>query len=196
MPDLAPLLTPDRHELVELVRDLHSQASPWVPSGLGNHLHWGPQPRSTPVCDVHLSAEGRALALASLLSVEEKAQLMSTGGAGGGAGAGVERLGVPGFPTGEGLHGVAADACVADSGHPSTGGAACPTSFPHALALAAGFSRDDWQRVGAAISLEARALHNAGIGKGLPNGINVGLVLFAPDINLFRYTQTPYKFRY
>ena len=45
MPDLAPLLTPDRHELVELVRDLHSQASPWVPSGLGNHLHWGPQPQ-------------------------------------------------------------------------------------------------------------------------------------------------------
>ena len=45
MPELAPLLTPDRHELVELVRDLHSQASPWVPSGLGNHLHWGPQPQ-------------------------------------------------------------------------------------------------------------------------------------------------------
>ena len=45
MPDLAPLLTPDRHELVELVRDLHSQSSPWVPSGLGNHLHWGPQPQ-------------------------------------------------------------------------------------------------------------------------------------------------------
>jgi len=45
MPDLAPLLTPDRQELVELVRDLHSQASPWVPSGLGNHLHWGPQPQ-------------------------------------------------------------------------------------------------------------------------------------------------------
>ena len=45
MPDLAPLLTPDRHELVELVRDLHSQASPWIPSGLGNHLHWGPQPQ-------------------------------------------------------------------------------------------------------------------------------------------------------
>ena len=45
MPDLAPLLTPDRHELVELVRDLHSQATPWIPSGLGNHLHWGPQPQ-------------------------------------------------------------------------------------------------------------------------------------------------------
>ena len=45
MPDLAPLLTPDRHELVELVRELHNQASPWIPSGLGNHLHWGPQPQ-------------------------------------------------------------------------------------------------------------------------------------------------------
>ncbi|WP_413295559.1 FAD-binding oxidoreductase [Synechococcus sp. MIT S9452] len=45
MPDQAPLLTPERHELVELVRELHSQASPWIPSGLGNHLHWGPQPQ-------------------------------------------------------------------------------------------------------------------------------------------------------
>ena len=46
MPDLAPLLTPERYELVELVRELHSQAKPWVPSGMGNHLHWGPQPQA------------------------------------------------------------------------------------------------------------------------------------------------------
>ena len=111
---------------------------------------------------------------------------MSTGGAGGGAGTGVTRLGVPGFPTGEGLHGVAVDACAPDSERTDTGGAACPTSFPHALALAAGFSRDDWQRVGDIISLEARALHNVANGKGLHSGIDVGLVLFAPDINLFR----------
>ena len=42
MPDLAPLLTPDPQELVDVVRALHSDGSPWCPSGLGQHLHWGP----------------------------------------------------------------------------------------------------------------------------------------------------------
>jgi hypothetical protein len=136
------------------------------------------------VCDdSSLSAERRARALAVLLSVPEKAQLMSTGGAGGGAGAGVKRLGVPGFPTGEGLHGVDADACAPDPGR--TSGAACPTSFPHALALAAGFSRDEWHRVGSTISLEARALHNVGQ-RDRQQSAGVGLALFAPDINLFK----------
>ena len=45
MTDLAPLLTPERHELAELVSELHSLAAPWIPSGLGNHLHWGPKPQ-------------------------------------------------------------------------------------------------------------------------------------------------------
>lgn len=42
MPDLAPLLTPDPKELVDLVRALHADAAPWCPSGMGQHLHWGP----------------------------------------------------------------------------------------------------------------------------------------------------------
>ena len=42
MPELAPLLTPDRGDLAEQIREFHRQASPWVPAGLGNHLHWGP----------------------------------------------------------------------------------------------------------------------------------------------------------
>jgi len=42
MPDLAPLLTPDPQELVDVVRALHADGSPWCPSGLGHHLHWGP----------------------------------------------------------------------------------------------------------------------------------------------------------
>ena len=29
-------------ELQELVRQLHRQASPWLPAGLGSRLHWGP----------------------------------------------------------------------------------------------------------------------------------------------------------
>ena len=42
MPDLAPLLTPDPKELVDVVRALHADGKPWSPSGLGQHLHWGP----------------------------------------------------------------------------------------------------------------------------------------------------------
>ena len=41
MPDLAPLLTPGPNELLQLVRELNADAIPWIPSGLGQHLHWG-----------------------------------------------------------------------------------------------------------------------------------------------------------
>ena len=32
----------DRSALIELVRQLHQDAIPWIPSGLGQHLEWGP----------------------------------------------------------------------------------------------------------------------------------------------------------
>jgi len=32
----------DRSALIELVRQLHQDAIPWIPSGLGQHLGWGP----------------------------------------------------------------------------------------------------------------------------------------------------------
>lgn len=41
MPDQVPVVTPERNELMQLVQELHASASPWVPSGFGNHLHWG-----------------------------------------------------------------------------------------------------------------------------------------------------------
>ena len=41
MPDLAPLLTPGPAELPQLVHELNADATPWIPSGLGQHLHWG-----------------------------------------------------------------------------------------------------------------------------------------------------------
>jgi len=34
-------MCPEPSELQELVRDLHQQATPWLPSGLGSRLHWG-----------------------------------------------------------------------------------------------------------------------------------------------------------
>lgn len=38
-------MCPEPSELQELVRELHRQATPWLPAGLGSRLHWGP-----PVC--------------------------------------------------------------------------------------------------------------------------------------------------
>ncbi len=36
------MIHPEPSELQELVRDLHQQAKPWCPAGLGSRLHWGP----------------------------------------------------------------------------------------------------------------------------------------------------------
>ena len=36
------MIRPEPSELQELVRDLHQQAKPWCPAGLGSRLHWGP----------------------------------------------------------------------------------------------------------------------------------------------------------
>ena len=35
-------MTPEPKELQELVRELHQQAAPWQPAGLGSRLNWGP----------------------------------------------------------------------------------------------------------------------------------------------------------
>ena len=35
-------MTPEPRELQELVRELHQQATPWQPAGLGSRLNWGP----------------------------------------------------------------------------------------------------------------------------------------------------------
>jgi glycolate oxidase FAD binding subunit len=36
------VITPEPGELQELVRELHQQAAPWQPAGLGSRLSWGP----------------------------------------------------------------------------------------------------------------------------------------------------------
>ncbi|MFZ9850982.1 MAG: FAD-binding oxidoreductase [Vulcanococcus sp.] len=36
------MIRPEPSELQELVRQLHRQAAPWLPAGLGSRLHWGP----------------------------------------------------------------------------------------------------------------------------------------------------------
>ena len=42
------MITPEPHELQELVRELHRQSRPWLPSGLGTRLDWGPPLRPSP----------------------------------------------------------------------------------------------------------------------------------------------------
>lgn len=56
MPDQVPVVTPERNELMQLVQELHASASPWVPSGFGNHLHWGAalQPDAGPTLSMAL----------------------------------------------------------------------------------------------------------------------------------------------
>ena len=34
------MICPEPSALQELVRDLHRQAAPWLPGGLGSRLHW------------------------------------------------------------------------------------------------------------------------------------------------------------
>ena len=36
------MICPEPSELQELVQQLHQQAAPWLPSGAGSRLHWGP----------------------------------------------------------------------------------------------------------------------------------------------------------
>jgi glycolate oxidase FAD binding subunit len=36
------VIRPEPSELQELVQNLHRQAAPWLPAGLGSRLHWGP----------------------------------------------------------------------------------------------------------------------------------------------------------
>ncbi len=40
------MITPEPGELEELVRELHRQAAPWQPAGLGSRLSWGPPPEA------------------------------------------------------------------------------------------------------------------------------------------------------
>jgi glycolate oxidase FAD binding subunit len=44
------VIHPESIELPDLVRDLHRQATPWLPAGLGSRLHWGPP--VSPACRV------------------------------------------------------------------------------------------------------------------------------------------------
>ena len=125
-----------------------------------------------PFCNTTLPLLHRIADLVGRLTTDEKISLMGQDGTP--TSASVDRLGVPSLPWGEALHGVVSH-CY--------NGTHCPTSFPHALALAASFNRTLWHAVGDAISTEARALNNLGTLDYIGCGPDAPLMLWAPNLN-------------
>lgn len=119
-------------------------------------------------CNATAAPAARAADVARRLTVYDLRNLLG----GWYATPGIPRLGVPRFSFAEALHGLGTGCghAFSNASYTTTG---CPTSFPHATLLAAGFNRSLWQAVGAVISAEARAVHG-------------GLMLYTPDINLSR----------
>lgn len=84
----------------------------------------------------------------------------------------IPRLGIPAYNWwGEALHGVAR--------------AGTATVFPQAIAMAAAFDEDMMEKVGEAVSTEARAKYNAQA-KADDRDIYKGLTFWAPNVNIFR----------
>ena len=119
-----------------------------------------------PFQDPALSIEKRIDDLVSRMTLEEKAsQLLYRSPA-------VERLGVPAYNWwNECLHGVARNGRA--------------TIFPQAIGMAATFDTDLMQRIGDAISDEARAKYNVSVANGM-RGQYQGLTFWTPNVNLFR----------
>ena len=135
-----------------------------------------------PYCNSTLTMDERADdLLARLTTTELVSQMQGT------TPAAIPRLGLAEATFGgEALHGVVAK-CINASGVRR-----CPTQFPAPLALGATFSKKLFQAVGAAISVEARALYNFGCPTCPPGkkawGVegDLWLAFYAPNINLLR----------
>jgi hypothetical protein len=121
-------------------------------------------------CDPHAPLTGRVADLIEHMNATERTAYLSPGFS-----AGLPRLGLPPFTTGEALHGVASG-CLA-KGNVSRG-TGCPSAFPAASALGAAFSDELWREIGEAISTEARAMANF--------GLSTNLIFFAPNINIVK----------
>ncbi|CAM6032967.1 unnamed protein product [Sphagnum compactum] len=119
-------------------------------------------------CDTSLSDDVRVRDLLDRMTLEEKiTQLVNDAPA-------VPRLGIPSYSWWqEGLHGVAHVSFAADPALPHA------TSFPLPILTAASFNKTLWNQIGqaCAVSTEARAFYNAGIG---------GLTYWSPVINIVR----------
>lgn len=116
--------------------------------------------------DTTLTAQARAEALVSLMTLEEKALVLNY------RSPEIARLKIPEYNWwNEGLHGVAR--------------AGTATMFPQAIALAAMFDEEMMEKVGTVIGIEARAKYNSYAAQG-DRDIYKGLTLWSPNINMFR----------
>lgn len=125
------------------------------------------QPADAPWRDPALPSDRRAADLVSLMTLDEKAsQLQSNAPA-------IERLGVPAYHWwSEGLHGVAR--------------AGEATVFPQAIGMAATWNPDLLKAVGDVVSTEFRAKFRQTVGADGSSGINRGLTVWSPNVNIFR----------
>lgn len=127
-----------------------------------------PHFNSYPFCNTSLSITDRAQSLISLLTLEEKIYQLSNNASG------IPRLGIPPYEWwSESLHGLASNG----PGVNFNGYVKAATSFPQVLVTAASFNRTLWFKIGLAIGIEAKAMHNVG---------QAGLTFWAPNINIFR----------
>lgn len=108
----------------------------------------------------------QAAALTAQMTLEEKvSQTLYNAPA-------IPRLGIPAYNWwNEALHGIAR--------------AGTATVFPQAIAMAAAFDEDMMEKVGEAVSTEARAKYNAQSAAG-DRDIYKGLTCWAPNVNIFR----------
>lgn len=108
----------------------------------------------------------RASELVSKMTLDEKVSLMVYNSKA------VKRLGIESYNWwNEALHGVAR--------------AGTATVFPQAIGLAAMFDEEELEKVGDAVSTEARAKYNASLKSG-DRDIYKGLTYWSPNINIFR----------
>ncbi|GER30741.1 glycosyl hydrolase family protein [Striga asiatica] len=119
-------------------------------------------------CNTSLPLKARAQSLISLLTLDEKISQLSDNASA------VPRLGIPPYEWwSESLHGIATNG----PGVSFNGAVRSATGFPQVILAAAAFNRSLWSAVAAAISVEAKAMHNSG---------QAGLTFWAPNINVFR----------
>ena len=130
------------------------------------HFTGSAQSYQYPFRNVSLSFEQRVADLVSRLTLAEKIRLMQNNSAA------VSRLGIPAYNWwNECLHGVARDGVA--------------TVFPQAIGMSAMWDFPLMNRIGDAISTEARAKHEEHVRNG-ETGIYQGLTFWTPNINIFR----------
>jgi beta-glucosidase len=122
----------------------------------------------TPIyLDPSRSIEDRVRDLLARMTIDEKNSQMRN------AADAVPRLGIPAYDFwSEGLHGVARNGRA--------------TVFPQAIGMAATWDPGLVERVGSAISDEARAKHHEAVRRKGHSGIYQGLTFWSPNVNLFR----------